>query len=613
MTNDSSSSTTDLSGTLSERIEKRLRKVQERWREERLHTGLLPDSARRWAFVALAVAAVAAGFILALGLGWSVPGGRLDYAVRGEADVRVPLVLIVFTYLALAAIGGVVAVAARHEGWRLPAVARLCVGFIGAAIAAGCVTSGDAIRSGSANPEAIRILGWTGVACACAAVLLPPKAFGKRHEAAALLGGAPFLLALGCYAFAGTGSAGLAARNILASQMIGSMLGLDIAVALLFLWGAVESVRLGRDYGVAIATIGRALPWLLPVLLAAKLTWIVGGYTGLLPRWLGGDNSSWTLSGQDGWFGWGYAVLAVGLGSLWLLGGSKRGAPATGRLDGWVSLVVVGLGAAYLAYAIIGLLIDITLPWPWISIPAHLETASNRLVPPELSKSWPIVVTADLAPLLGLVLLRRRKNHPGGIFLLAFAAWAVPAAAYTTWGLVTNRLPPFNNTSLATIDTAVTVAVAVCALLWWTGHQRRVAPRAMLVALVVFTLVGHPGVLLPANWRGGSLVYLALIYPVVWQFLFRARTLNGHAPERPARVLGAIGLSSLLLVIAAISVAIGLTAPGRSSELTQYLDLVGRVFLMVPIAALLVAEVAVGDDARRKPSPVRVRREVAGA
>lgn len=105
----------------------------------------------------------------------------------------------------------------------------------------------------------------------------------------------------------------------------------------------------------------------------------------------------------------------------------------------------------------------------------------------------------------------------------------------------------------------------------------------MLVALVVFTLVGHPSVLLPANWRGGSLVYLALIYPVVWHFLLRARALNGHAPDRPDRVLGAIGLSSLLLAIAAISVAIGFTAPGRSSELTQYLDLVGRVFLVVAL------------------------------
>jgi hypothetical protein len=201
-------------------------------------------------------------------------------------------------------------------------------------------------------------------------------------------------------------------------------------------------------------------------------------------------------------------------------------------------------------------------------------------------------VTVAVAPLLGGLLIRWRRWRPGAIFLLVFALWGVPAAAWTTWALVEQTQPPFNNTSLATIDTAVTAAIVVLAFLWWRGRQRLVSPRALMVALVVFTLVGHPGVLLPANWRNGTLIYLALIYPVALQFLGRARSLNDHASDRPARVLGAIGLSALLLVVAATSSAVGLTAPGVTNGLNGYLDLVGRVFLMVPYAALLVAEIA---------------------
>ncbi len=576
--------------------------ARDRWREDRLHIGLLPPAARRWALLGLGIAVVSAGFIIVLGEGWRIPGGALLYTTRGEAGVRIPLALIVFLYLGFASVGGVVMVAARHDGWKLPAIARLFVAGVGAAIAADSITAADSMQSLSgANPGVIKILGWSGVALSCVIALLPRRALGRRHELAALIGGSPFLLALAAYAFTGSGRDGVLARNFLGSEMIGSLLGLSIAVALLLVWGVAESVRLGCDYGHVLATVSRAAPWLFPALLTAKVVWIIAAYDGWLPGWLGGGNSSWVLSSQDGLVGWGYAIVIVVLGALWLHSSRRRRAPSTRTLDSWLALVAVGLGCTYLAYAILGLLIDITLPWPWLSIPANIAAAANHLVPPDLAKSWPAVVTVAVSPLLALALTPRHRWHPASVFLLVFAVWGAPSAAYTAWGLVTHNLPPFNNTSLATIDTVVTAAIVVFAILWWTGRQRQVSPHAMLVALTAFTLIGHPGVLLPANWRGGSLVYLALIYPVVWKFLFRARALNGHAPDRPARVLGAIGLSSLLLMIATVSVAIGLTAPGRSSELNHYLDLVGQVFLMVPFAAVLVAEIVAGEKTETHP------------
>ena len=565
----------------------------ERWGEHRLQPRLLPVTARRWAFVGLGVAVIAAVFIICLGAGLHLPGGSLAFTSRGRPTVNIPLALIIFEYLGLALIGGVVTVAGRHDGWRMPSVGRLVVAFVGAAVAANCVTTSyELSRFPGADPEAAKILGWTGVALACVLAVLPRWAFGKRHEAAALLGGSPFLLALAAYAFAGRGHSGSQARDLLASGMVTILLDLGVAVGLLLVWAVIESVRLGRDYALVLGSANRVARCLLPALLVAKVAWVVTGYAGWLPHWLGGGNSAWALSRSDGAFGWVFAVVIVALGSAWLVSKRRSRPPDTDRLDGWVTLVVVGLASTYLVYSFLVLVVEITLPWPWLSIPAHVSRASDRLVPPELVPAWPVVVTVAVTPFLGALLIRRRRWRPAAIFLLVFAAWGVPAAAWTTWALVEHTQPPFNNTSLATIDTAVTAAIVFLAVLWWTGRQRLVSPRALMVALVVFTLVGHPGVLLPANWRNGTLIYLALIYPVAWQFLVRARPLNHHAPDRPARVLGAIGLSSLLLVVAAMSAAVGLTAPGVTNGLNNYLDLVGRVFLMVPYAALLVAEIA---------------------
>jgi hypothetical protein len=55
----------------------------------------LPVTARRWAFVGLGVAVVAAAFIIFLGAGWRLPGRSLVFTSRGRPAVNMPLALII--------------------------------------------------------------------------------------------------------------------------------------------------------------------------------------------------------------------------------------------------------------------------------------------------------------------------------------------------------------------------------------------------------------------------------------------------------------------------------------------------------------------------------------
>ncbi len=530
---------------------------------------LLPPTARAWAVVGLAVAVAAAVFVVYLGTGGHVAGG--SQTIAGHA---IPRLLIVFTYLALALLGGLVTVAHRHEGWRVPVVARVVVALVGASVTAGCADASGLIGAFGGRGDLVKALGWTGFALAVLLLVLPRQVLG--HASAALLGTSPFLLALAAYAFAGGGAT---AHDFAASPLVLTATDLGIAVGLLLVWAVVESVRLGRDYGLALAPVVRVAPWLLPAVLSAKLAWIGVGYAGDLPHWFGGASGNWHDSAHNGAVAWVTAAVLVLGGTAWLL--ARRSAPAeTDRLDGVLALVVAGLAAALLAAALLTLLVEITHPWPWATVARHLKAAVDHLLAPKVPP-WTVVGTVVAAALVGLA----RRRTAAGAFLVVFALWSLPRAVTTAYALIENENAPFHAPSLVTLDTVVTLALVVLYAL------RAVRPQALLVALVVFTLIGHPGVLLPAGWRTGTLFYLALVYPVAWQFLVRARELNGHAPVRPARVLGAIALAALLLVIAAVDVGAGVAGPGVS-VLSEFLDDVGRTFLMVPFAALLVAELS---------------------
>ncbi|MGH3430469.1 MAG: hypothetical protein ACRDQZ_23355, partial [Mycobacteriales bacterium] len=308
---------------------------------------------------------------------------------------------------------------------------------------------------------------------------------------------------------------------------------------------------------------------------------------------IAGSPAAWDDSRHNGVFGWVAAFVLVALALVLLTRRLRLPASANSldqeELGDTLWLVILGLASTVLLFALVGLLVDIVLPWPTIGPAKALSSFASDLVQPQVPP-WTVVGTVVAAAAVGLALAYRRRFGTAAVFLLAFAVWCLPRAFTTVWRLERSDSLPFHSTALLTLDTAVTAAVAVLVVLYWTG-RRQIGLVAPLVALVLFTLIAHPGTLLPAGWKSGILFYLALIYPVSRHFLFGASTLNTHLTERPARVLGAIGLSALLLVVAAMNIGVKSTGPGIEGELSVFLADVGRYFLMVPLGALLVAEV----------------------
>ncbi len=565
------------------------------WRGRRLELSTLPPAARTLTLAAFAAGGLASLTIVAFGAGWELPGGADLY--RGpEGEAAVPRLLIGLTYIGLALGGAVLTAGSLAPGWKGPRLTRTAVGFVAGAIAAGCAgLTGEAagVSGGSLLPA--RVLAWVALVLALALPAAPARLLAPRPRAAGALAAAPFLFAGLGYAVS-VGGEGLVAgeptngRAIVSASLLLAVTDLGVVLGLLLLWGAFASTRQARDYGELGASLGRAVPWLLGVLLAGKLVWLGAGYAERLPERLRGSAEAWQESIDNGPFGWALALeLALAAGIV--LVRARRAGPDPDRLGGAVAAVSLGLAAPFLAFAFLLLLLEFALVLPTAAVGRWLADAAGWFVGARVA-SAAVVGTVIGAAVAGGLLLRLRARRAAAIFLLVLAAWGLPRALTTAWRLVEGieSEPPFHSVSLVTLDAALTGALAVLALLWRAGRQRTVGPGALLVALAVSTLVAHPGVFLPSGWKTGMLFYLALVYPPLWQFLFDAAALNERTPDRPARVLRAAGLSVLALVVAAVNVAIEIAAPGKTTVLTDFLGQVGRYFLMVPLAALLVLE-----------------------
>lgn len=119
---------------------------------------------------------------------------------------------------------------------------------------------------------------------------------------------------------------------------------------------------------------------------------------------------------------------------------------------------------------------------------------------------------------------------------------------------------PAGGFELATLDAVLTVGL--CGLALWCWRRGRPGwPAAVLFALLVSTVLAHSATLAPTGWAGPRWFYLALLFPVAAQFLYRGGELNQTAARRPELVPLSLAAIALLLTLLGYRLLTGLLDP----------------------------------------------------
>jgi len=193
------------------------------------------------------------------------------------------------------------------------------------------------------------------------------------------------------------------------------------------------------------------------------------------------------------------------------------------------------------------------------------------------------VVVVYVAGVAGAFLILARRWLTTAVFLMLFFIWSLPRAIDIT--VNGENAPPnaLGRTELATLDTAITVALLVVTLAWVLRPQEREQAAAIAVILVASTLLVYAGQLLGGVWAAGAF-FVGLIFPAAYRFAFDAKSLNRHRPDREARILATTGLTAAFLVIATIQIDSRFLGPDSVGT-----GALGRLLVAAPFAAVLVA------------------------
>lgn len=562
------------------------------WRRRHLEVHSLPGHVRLLVIAALAACALASGLIMVLGEGWSLPGGR-----QPLAGTSIPRLVIPFSVLALAAAGASLAAAASRRSGLWRAITLAGVALFGASVAA--VVVGSSRQVDLRHPPMLPfVLGWVGVVVALAVpvagFLVPRRLWWVVPSLAAT----PFLLALVVYvAWRGPTlhppgfDVAFQPRDVLGFQLVSLIGTLEIGFVLLGLWLALASAAAARDLGAGLIRVLRPFPVVVGVVLIGKLAWLALGYAEVLPGPVGGSSAIWTSSRKNGPIAWVLAAFLAGAAAWWLVRRGRSEVPERGlRGPSWAIAAGLSFALALLAATFLAVLVATVWssngPIRWFSSFANALIRGN-------APFWSVVGTVGVSVVGGLVLLRVSRSdgryRAAALLLMVFAAWTLPRAINLTWRLLNDGKAPFRSIDPTTFDTAVSVALAALAVLWWLGVQRVIEPGTLLFVLAVSTLLAHPGVILPPGWKRGVLFYLALVFPVAYQFLADAESLNAPGEGREARVLSVVGLASVPLIVTVLFVALGFAHPGATGPLQSFVGSVGSLYLAVPFAAMLVA------------------------
>ena len=545
---------------------------------------------------ALAGGILAALCLFALAFEIDLPGGTDDVGIQGEEPLPVARVVTVVALLALAACGAALAYAAAGSTawWRRAALAGL--GVAGLGLGGSLVELGRVVESyGEVAPGAdlfeggtatvVRVLGAIALVAAVAVACAPSAWLLRGRLIAAAVGAAPFLCVLLAYLYVRISAngriPGVTHPEALAAQaFVALVASAGFVVSALLLWQAVVGARASRDIGVAGSRAALVEPQLVLWLLGIKLAWLALGYLDVLPAALGGNLPSWEATRDDDWLSWLIVAAFASLAAAFLLRRARIRDPderepllaAGATATGLVLFLLLGTVAIFLVAAL-GV-------FPDSGLRAAVRDAGDWFAEGILESQ---VVVVYLAGVVGIGLLVLRRRRLAAAFLVLFFVWSLARAIdITRHG---ENLPEhaLGRVELASLDTALTVAVAIVALTWLRRRPAAADRAAVTLVLVASTVLVYTGGFLGSIWESGAF-YVGLIFPAAYRFLFEAESLNRDGPEREERVLFAVALASALLVIATVQIESGFLSVASIGT-----GALGRALLAAPFAAVIVA------------------------
>ncbi len=540
-------------------------------RRRRLRLDGLDPLPRRLTQAALVASAVAAVLLMVQPLELSLPGGLVTIQ-RSDAP-QIGRLAFAAALITISVAVGALAAAAADEHWRWWRSVVVGLGAIGLLISPSVLTTEDV-------PVLAVVLGLTGVAAALALIGVGIVGRPRRVAVIAPLAATPPLAAWLAVLAVPLSGADPSVESGLLTSVLNGVTVIELPLIALAVWAVIEYGRGLIAGGRAVLGAPARLAWLLPLAFVVKVAFLATVRRDLLEIPIGESVAS---------IAW--ASLLALVAAWWLLHGPRIKLAADGVVTAaWWVLLALLIGHVLPLVAFAGRLVPDRL-----GIVASSEDLQAWTTTVDTVQHYAVALTpafvATLALGAGLALLAGAQARWRGaaVFLLAYAAWTLPPGIANALneladaGLTDGSGGLLGNINPVTLDLFVTGLVALLAIGWYTGLQRRVRPMTLLAVLGLSTVFSFAG-----QGLGGGLAtvlfWLGFGFPFAAQFLFDAGSLNESRADRPARVLRASGLSSLALGMALPLVALEFARPGALGEG----DLV-KVLLLVPFVAVLLA------------------------